>query len=69
MLHDLRWVVADIVPAEIERRITRGEQPLDNDIPLDVDGALAEIPLATHPLIREYASFYLDWLAHPTAIT
>jgi len=67
VLHDLRWVVADIVPAEIERRIARGEQVLETDTPLDVDGALTEIPLATHPLIREYASFYLDWLAHPTA--
>jgi hypothetical protein len=34
---------------------------------LDVDGALTELPLATHPLIREYAAFYLDWLAHTTA--
>jgi putative CocE/NonD family hydrolase len=29
--------------------------------------ALTELPLANHPLIREYAAFYLDWLAHPTA--
>ncbi len=67
MLHDLRWVVAAIVPAEIERRIARGEKVLESDTPLDVDGALTELPLATHPLIREYAAFYLDWLAHPTA--
>jgi putative CocE/NonD family hydrolase len=67
VLHDLRWVVADIVPAEVERRIACGEKPLESEIPLNVDGALAEIPLATHPLIREYAAFYLDWLAHPTA--
>jgi putative CocE/NonD family hydrolase len=67
VLHDLRWVVADIVPAEIERRISRGEKPLESEIPLNVDTVLTEIPLATHPLIREYAAFYLDWLAHPTA--
>jgi putative CocE/NonD family hydrolase len=67
VLHDLRWVVADIVPAEIERRIARGEKVLESDIPLDVDRALTELPLATHSLIQEYASFYLDWLAHPTA--
>jgi putative CocE/NonD family hydrolase len=67
VLHDLRWVVADIVPAEIERRIARGEKPLESEIPLNVDTVLTEIPLATHPLIREYAAFYLDWLAHPTA--
>ena len=67
VLHDLMWVVGAIVPAEIKRRIARGEQVLESDIPLDADGVLTEIPLATHPLIREYASFYLDWLAHPTA--
>jgi putative CocE/NonD family hydrolase len=67
VLHDLRWVVADIVPAEIERRIARGEQMVESDTPLDVNGALTELPLASHPLIREYAAFYLDWLAHPTA--
>ncbi|WP_374689538.1 CocE/NonD family hydrolase [Promineifilum sp.] len=67
VLHDLRWVVANIVPAEIERHIARGQQPLASETRLDVDGALNELPLATHPLIREYAPFYLDWLAHPTA--
>jgi putative CocE/NonD family hydrolase len=67
VLHDLRWVVANIVPAEIERRIARGEQTLESETPLDVDGALTELPLATHPLIRKYAPFYRDWLAHPTA--
>ena len=67
VLHDLRWVVANIVPAEIERRIARGEELLACDIPLDVDGALSEIPLARHPYIKEYASFYRDWLAHSTA--
>jgi len=67
VLHDLRWVVASIIPAEIARRTGRGEKVLPSDIPLDVDGALSEIPLATHPWIREYASFYLDGLDHPTA--
>lgn len=67
VLHDLRWVVADIIPAEIRRRLGRGEKPLESDTPLDVEGALNEIPLTTHPMIREYAPFYLDWLAHPTA--
>ncbi len=66
VLHDLRWVVADIIPAEMERRAARGEELLESDIPLDVDGALTELPLATHPLIREYADFYLDWLTHRT---
>jgi len=67
VLHDLRWVVANIVPAEIERRTARGEDSFVSKKPLDVDTALAELPLASHPLIRKYADFYLDWLAHPTA--
>ncbi len=66
VLHDLRWVVANIVPAEMERRAARGEKLLESDTPLDVDGALTELPLATHPFIREYAAFYLEWLAHRT---
>lgn len=65
VLHDLRWVVANIVPAEMARRAARGEQLLDSDLPFDVDGALNELPLAAHPFIQEYAGFYRDWLAHP----
>jgi len=67
VLHDLRWVVANIVPAEMKRRAVRGETLLDSDSPLDVESALTELPLATHPYIREYAGFYRDWLAHHTA--
>jgi putative CocE/NonD family hydrolase len=67
VLHDLIWVLGAIVPAEIERRKARGEQVLESDIPLDAEGALTEIPLAKHPLIKKYASFYLDWLSHPMA--
>lgn len=69
VLHDLRWVVANIVPAEIERRVARGETLLGSDIPLDVDGAFSELPLATHPFIQAYASFYREWLNHRTADT
>jgi len=67
VLHDLRWVVANIVPAEIERRVARGEKTPESERPLDVNAALSELPLASHPFIRNYAAFYLDWLAHPTA--
>jgi hypothetical protein len=66
VLHDLRWVVANIVPTEMKRRAARGENLLESDTPLDVEGALTELPLATHPFIREYAGFYLEWLAHRT---
>ncbi|MCB0104384.1 MAG: CocE/NonD family hydrolase, partial [Caldilineaceae bacterium] len=67
VLHDLRWVVANIVPGEIARRVARGETPLATEMPLDVDGAFAELPLATHPLIQAYAPFYREWLTHRTA--
>lgn len=66
VLHDLRWVVANIVPAEIERRRALGEKPIACEIPLDVGGAFTELPLATHPFIREYAGFYRDWLTQRT---
>ena len=66
VLHDLRWVAADIVPAEIQRRATRGEILLESETPLNVDGALSEIPLATHSFIQEYAGFYRDWITHRT---
>jgi len=46
VLHDLRWVVADIVPVEMERRAARGEQLLNNDNPLDVVGQLLVALLA-----------------------
>ena len=67
VLHDLRWLVADIVPAEVNRRIAAGENPPDNEILPDVDTALTELPLGNHPLIKKYAAFYLDWLHHSTA--
>lgn len=66
VLHDLRWTAASIVPAEIERRVARGETILDAP-PLDVEAVLNELPLASHPLIRQYGAFYQEWLAHPTA--
>ncbi|MGD9157477.1 MAG: CocE/NonD family hydrolase [Desulfobacteraceae bacterium] len=67
VLHDLRWVVADIVPAEINRRIKNGENVTDGEFLPDVDTALTELPLAAHPFIKKYAPFYLDWLSHSEA--
>lgn len=66
VLHDLRWVAAAIVPAEIERRVARGEAIVEAPS-LEVEAALHELPLASHPLIRSYAAFYHEWLAHPSA--
>src|SRR6266498_316536 len=67
VLHDLRWVVADIIPGEIRRRMARGEEPPQSGTSLDLDAVLADVPLASHPLIREVAPFYHDRMAHPTA--
>ena len=67
VLHDLRWVVANIIPAEVERRVARGEEQPEGGTSLDLDTVLAELPLGSHPLIRDAAAFYIDWLAHPTA--
>ena len=40
VLHDLRWVVANIVPAEMAPRTPPvAKQLLDSDLPFDVDGA------------------------------
>ncbi len=67
VLHDLRWVVADIVPAEFQRRSKRGLPLPAHVTALDVDAVLAQLPLADHPLIHDAAPFYADWLAHPFA--
>jgi len=67
VLHDLRWVVADIIPGEIRRRVARGEVPPAGGADLDLDAILADLPLASHPLIRDAAPFYRDRMAHPTA--
>jgi uncharacterized protein len=67
VLHDLRWVVEDIIPGEIRHRVARGGKPPEGGVLLDLDAVLADLPLADHPLIRDAAAFYLDRLAHPTA--
>lgn len=69
VLHDLRWVVQDIVPAEIQRQIKQGKLPPDFAYELNVLNVLNHIPLADDPLIRKFAPFYKDWLAHPTSDT
>ncbi len=66
VLHDMRWAVA-ISRDEIQRRVARGETPPEGAADLDADAAVAHLPLNDHPLFRELAPFYLEWLAHPTA--
>ena len=64
VLHDLRWVVAEIIPAELGRpREEFGEKESKGPLP-DVDEALNELPLASHPMIASYAPFYREWLTH-----
>jgi putative CocE/NonD family hydrolase len=67
VLHDLRWVVADIIPGEFRRRVARGEAAPDVGVPIDLDSIFSELPLGSHPLIQEAAAFYPEWLAHTTA--
>ncbi|MBI1278220.1 MAG: CocE/NonD family hydrolase [Anaerolineaceae bacterium] len=67
VLHDLRWVVQDIVPAEIQRQIKQGKLPSDFDYQLDVLNVLNHLPLADDPLIQKFAPFYKEWLGHPTS--
>lgn len=67
VLHDLRWVVEDILPNVIQRRVARGGKPPESEIRLDVNAELASLPLADHPLIRDAAAFYRDRLTRPTA--
>jgi putative CocE/NonD family hydrolase len=67
VLHDLRWVVEDIIPGEIWRRVARGGSAPEGGARLDVNAVLSHLPLADHPLIRDAAAFYHERLAHPTA--
>ncbi|MDP9380587.1 MAG: CocE/NonD family hydrolase [Chloroflexota bacterium] len=57
VLHDLRWVVANIIPGEIRRRVMRGGKPPEGAASLDVNAVLADLPLADHPLIHDLAPF------------
>ena len=66
VLHDMRWAVA-ISHDEIRRRVARGQTPPEDAARLDADAAVAHLPINDHPLFRELAPFYLEWLAHPTA--
>ena len=66
VLHDLRWVVDDIIPGEIQRRVARGEALPPGNTRLDLNEVLAHPPYGSYSLIREVAPFYLDWLAHAT---
>lgn len=65
VLHDLRWAVG-MIPDVISRLRARGEDvPADEDLP-DVNTVLTDLPLAGHPMIKKYGSFYDEWMNHPT---
>lgn len=63
VLHDLRWMVADIIPEAARRAAQRGEPEIE--LP-DVDSALQELPMASHPALNRFGTFYRDWLDHAT---
>lgn len=66
VLHDLRWAVG-MIPDVIRRKQEAGKNiPEKEELP-DVNTVLNELPLAGHPMIKKYASFYHEWLDHPTA--
>jgi putative CocE/NonD family hydrolase len=65
ILHDLAWVVNAIVPGEIQRRGAIGDT-LPEDTRLDYNEVVANPPYGGYPLIRAFAPFYLEWLAHTT---
>lgn len=65
VLHDLRWAVG-MIPDVISRLRARDEDvPADEDLP-DVNTVLTDLPLAGHPMIKKYGSFYDEWMNHPT---
>lgn len=65
VLHDLRWT-AGMIEDIITRRRAAGEDiPVNLELP-DVNTVLTDLPLAGHPLIKKYGSFYHEWLNHPT---
>jgi putative CocE/NonD family hydrolase len=66
VLHDLLWT-AGMMGDIINRRRAAGEDiPVELELP-DLNTVLTDLPLAGHPLIKKYGSFYHDWLNHPTA--
>jgi predicted acyl esterase len=46
-----------------------GEAQPSGAAELEVESVLNHLPLDDHPLLRELAPFYFDWLDHPTADT
>jgi uncharacterized protein len=66
VLHSLRWVVEDIAPAELRRRVALNPAAPSADVELDLYTTLTELPLGSNPLIRDAAPFDLERLAHPT---
>ncbi|HET6380847.1 MAG TPA: CocE/NonD family hydrolase, partial [candidate division Zixibacteria bacterium] len=66
VFHGLRWAVG-ISLSERERRVARGLTVPAGDLNLDLDAVMSHLPLDDHPLFRDLAPFWGDWLAHPTA--
>ncbi len=63
ILHDLRWMAANIIPDAVARAEREGGVKEERPLP-EVDYILEKLPLAGDPMIEEYGSFYIDWLRH-----
>lgn len=63
LLHDLRWVVEDILPEERLRRIAGGQQVPPAPA---LDTVLGMVPTGAHRLIGDLTPFYRDRMNHPT---
>jgi putative CocE/NonD family hydrolase len=66
VMHGLQWAIGMSL-SEIQRRVASGEEPPEVGGRLDHDAVLAHLPLNDHPLFRDLAPFYHEWLEHPTA--
>jgi len=59
VMHDLVWTVGSIIP-EMARRAGVGVE-----LPTPME-ALLELPIASHPSIKQWGTYYHDWLTHST---
>lgn len=65
VMHDLLWAAGSIVPEVMRRAQARGEDLTGIELP-EVARVLTTLPVADHPAIHKYGSFYHEWLAHDT---
>ena len=64
VMHGLNWAYF-MAPEEARRLASHGPVTPAELVGLDMAAAVARLPLTNHPLLRELAPYYFDWLAHP----